>query len=81
LDPPLPIPNRTVKRRYADDSAYFMCESRSPPGSPLTKPPTSNRRGLCAFTRRFDKPAQAALQLVLRNGGSPWLETHSGRES
>ena len=50
MDPPLPIPNRTVKRRYADDSAYFMCESRSPPGSPKYKAlPAQQRRGLCAF--------------------------------
>ena len=32
-DPPLPIPNRTVKRSRADDSAHLVCESRSPPGS------------------------------------------------
>ena len=28
LEPPLPIPNRTVKRLYADDSADYPCESR-----------------------------------------------------
>src|SRR4029079_15178908 len=37
LAPPLPIPNRTVKRRRADDSADCPCESRSSSG-PLTKP-------------------------------------------
>src|ERR1700733_5435418 len=26
--PPLPIPNRTVKRLHADDSADYPCESR-----------------------------------------------------
>jgi hypothetical protein len=31
LAPPLPIPNRTVKRRSADDSADLPCESRSSP--------------------------------------------------
>ena len=28
LEPPLPIPNRTVKRLNADDSADYPCESR-----------------------------------------------------
>lgn len=37
-DPPLPIPNRTVKRSCADDSAYLLCESRSPPGSSSKAP-------------------------------------------
>ena len=33
LAPPLPIPNRTVKRRHADDSTEFPCESRSSSGT------------------------------------------------
>ena len=33
LDPRLPIPNRTVKRLCADDSADYPRESRSPPGA------------------------------------------------
>src|SRR3954471_16209016 len=33
LDPRLPIPNRTVKRLCADDSADCPRESRSPPGA------------------------------------------------
>ena len=45
LDPPLPIPNRTVKRRRADDSAQLVCESRSPPGSPKKSPPALPREG------------------------------------
>ena len=32
--PPLPIPNRTVKRLSADDSADCLCESRSSPDAP-----------------------------------------------
>ena len=33
LEPPLPIPNRTVKRRHADDSVDYPCESRSSSGT------------------------------------------------
>src|ERR1700681_3579504 len=39
LAPPLPIPNRTVKRRRADDSADCPCESRSSSGTLKTKRP------------------------------------------
>src|SRR6185436_1356343 len=38
VDPRLPIPNRTVKRLCADDSADCPRESRSPPGAPNEKP-------------------------------------------
>src|SRR5215471_1640231 len=38
LEPPLPIPNRSVKRLRADDSADYPCESRSSPGSYNAKP-------------------------------------------
>ena len=41
VDPRLPIPNRTVKRLCADDSADCPRESRSPPGAQKTKPPGS----------------------------------------
>ncbi len=41
LAPPLPIPNRTVKRRRADDSTDYPCESRSLSGTPQTQKPTS----------------------------------------
>src|SRR5512143_1686300 len=45
VEPPLPIPNRTVKRSRANDSRHLACESRSSsdslfrtePGT--TKPP------------------------------------------
>ena len=37
LDPRIPIPNRTVKRLCADDSADCPRESRSPPGAPNEK--------------------------------------------
>jgi hypothetical protein len=32
-EPPLPIPNRTVKRQHADDSVDYPCESRSSSGT------------------------------------------------
>jgi hypothetical protein len=38
LDPPLPIPNRTVKQDRADDSADYPCESRSSSDSYQKKP-------------------------------------------
>ena len=53
LDPPLPISNRTVKRSRADDSAYYVCESRSPPGSPLTALSAFSAEGGASCTSRF----------------------------
>ena len=44
--PPLPIPNRIVKRPRADDSGVLPCESRSPSDSHLKRP----LRGRFAFT-------------------------------
>ncbi len=41
LEPPLPIPNRSVKRLRADDSADYPCESRSSPGSYPQNPSTA----------------------------------------
>src|SRR5207302_9987879 len=38
LAPPLPIPNRSVKRRHADDSTELPCESRSSSGTPSPPP-------------------------------------------
>ena len=54
--PLLPIPNRTVKHLSADDSADYLCESRSLPDTPISskdvvnKPPYSKEAGvlLCA---------------------------------
>ena len=37
--PPLPIPNRIVKRPRADDSGVLPCESRSPSDSHPKRPP------------------------------------------
>ena len=51
LEPPLPIPNRTVKRLCADDSADYPCESRSSPGS-YTQNPQALKLGGFALGRR-----------------------------
>ena len=39
LEPPLPIPNRAVKRLSADDSADYPCESRTSSGTHKRKRP------------------------------------------
>ena len=44
--PPLPIPNRTVKRLHADDSADCPCESRSSSGSLHRPQPHPRKVGL-----------------------------------
>jgi hypothetical protein len=46
LEPPLPIPNRAVKRLSADDSADYPCESRTSSGTPKEKAPDRMVRGL-----------------------------------
>ena len=40
VEPPLPIPNRVVKRLSADDSADYLCESRTLSGTHEDKCPT-----------------------------------------
>src|SRR5258707_9021701 len=49
LDPPLPIPNRAVKRLSADDSADYPCESRTLLGSLSRQAPVSQEAGAFAF--------------------------------
>ena len=49
LDPPLPIPNRAVKRLSADDSADYPCESRTLLGSLSRQAPDSVESGAFAF--------------------------------
>ena len=39
VEPPLPIPNRTVKRRSADDSGHLARESRTSSGKPFSTKP------------------------------------------
>ena len=55
LDPPLPIPNRTVKRSCADDSVHYACESRSLPGFLNKNAPTHKEIGafLCSKLIEF----------------------------
>ena len=47
--PRLPIPNRTVKRLSADDSAVRPCESRSSPDAPLLPPDEVIRQGVSVW--------------------------------
>ena len=71
LDPPLPIPNRTVKRRHADDSVDYPCESRSSSGTPQA--PKPNPR-LGFFACRMDPKAMLRRLLIsndLTYSGAP----------
>ena len=54
-EPPLPIPNRTVKRLCADDSADYPCESRSSPGSYAPKPPAHKLGVLLLWRAQIDR--------------------------
>ena len=56
VDPPLPIPNRTVKRSRADDSVDLPCESRSSSSTP-TKHNAPPKRGALAFGTRETRAA------------------------
>ncbi len=49
LEPRLPIPNRTVKRLSADDSADYPCESRTSSGTYKTRKPVLFEIGLFCF--------------------------------
>src|SRR5690348_16782208 len=46
LEPPLPIPNRAVKRLSADDSADYPCESRTSSGTHKAEGPSRKVWGL-----------------------------------
>ena len=77
LEPPLPIPNRTVKRWHADDSVDYPCESRSSSGTLKTESPAS-RRAFC-FCSASDRPASAALtakQVKAYGGGRSHRSSH-----
>ena len=47
LEPRLPIPNRTVKRLSADDSADYPCESRTSSGTLVKSPVLVNWAFFC----------------------------------
>ena len=76
LDPPLPIPNRAVKRLSADDSADYPCESRTLLGSLSAKKPSS--RGLFCFGRQFFAPAQMGFRFP---GAGPGFYSGGRRQS
>jgi toxin CptA len=52
LEPPLPIPNRAVKRLSADDSADYPCESRTSSGTHDTKTPRPKGWGVFVCASR-----------------------------
>lgn len=74
-EPPLPIPNRTVKRLRADDSADYPCESRSSPGSPLKTPQIPKIWGvlLCGGGKRARPAAVQVTESAYPSGcrGAP----------
>ena len=54
LEPPLPIPNRAVKRLSADDSADYPCESRTSSGTHKSRRPQPKGLGPFAFVALVD---------------------------
>jgi hypothetical protein len=66
LEPRLPIPNRTVKRFSADDSADYPCESRTSSGTHTKKKPGSrNRAFFCHFLIvADDAPANQLVRYI-----------------
>jgi toxin CptA len=73
LEPPLPIPNRAVKRLSADDSADYPCESRTSSGTQKGKARSRKRSGfflLCVdfcAPNRLITPRQSAARRVSTN--------------
>ncbi len=71
VEPPLPIPNRTVKRSRANDSRDCLCESRSSSDSLHRNPLTSyQRQGVCFVPWQNNLPTQTS------NAFSKYLATH-----
>src|SRR5436309_2536127 len=78
LEPLLPIPNRTVKRLRADDSADYPCESRSSPGS-YTQNPQPHKLGVLLLPARSSfaqrrRRKRLPIQLEIQHKGP----RHSG---
>jgi hypothetical protein len=61
--PPLPIPNRTVKRLRADDSAATSVKVGHRQAS-YTQRPRSNRRGLLLSVSRFAGWVSEAVEAI-----------------
>ena len=70
--PPLPIPNRTVKRNRADDSVVRPCESRSSSDYPLKTPVSSQRWAFYfgALPQRTGLPGPPGVDSVLARATS-----------
>src|SRR5689334_14307235 len=67
-EPPLPIPNRTVKRRRADDSTDCPCESRSLSGTHKPKGPVIDR----AFWLCCNRGSVGRLDAMLLTPPNPY---------
>jgi hypothetical protein len=73
LEPRFPISNRTVKRRRANDSADYLCESRSSSGTYKAKRPTLCGSFCIGATCRAAALHESALTgLIVRRRRSGW---------
>src|SRR5476651_2179181 len=77
LDPPLPIPNRAVKRLSADDSADYPCESRTLLGSLSAKKALFARAFL--FSRLISSPSAKILPGLRPRQPTPSPDRDGGR--
>ena len=77
LVPPLPIPNRAVKRCCANDSMDYPCESRSSSGPQKQKAPESNP-GLFALKDR-PPPKEGWGPSAPPGSGAGCFKTHAPR--
>ena len=78
VEPPLPIPNRTVKRRSADDSEQLARESRTSSGNPYRKHAPA-QPGRFALWRRHSSARLRETGAVLSRDGR--LSTRSNVDS
>ena len=69
LEPPLPIPNRAVKRLSANDSADYPCESRTSSGTHrnVKARPLVGLLRFCGARVSSFLPATSALQILQRD--------------
>src|SRR5689334_15597664 len=83
LEPPLPIPNRAVKRLSADDSADFPCESRTSSGTHKSERPQPQGSGpfvfLAAFRMRCSSAAYVFVPLFASQLIRARLTSRAGR--
>src|SRR5688572_6418358 len=72
LEPPLPIPNRAVKRLSADDSADYPCESRTSSGTHKRNAPATSRGVfVCRPYNVLLERSDNTLAVISRNSCAP----------